>query len=98
MFGTFQLSTVLFDPLGSEHDALPGDCRGGSVRGAVVKFDRTAVLFDPLGSNVNDIETKGQTFRYRSILLERKQNVLVWSAYYRNESKTCRFGPKICLL
>jgi hypothetical protein len=40
------------------------------------------------GSNVNDIETKGQTFRYRSLLSERKQNVLIWSAYYRNESKT----------
>ncbi len=39
-------------------------------------------------SNVNDIETKGQTFRYRSLLAERKQNVLIWFAYYRNESKT----------
>jgi hypothetical protein len=39
-------------------------------------------------SNVNDIETKGQTFRYRSLLSERKQNVLVWSASFRNESKT----------
>ncbi len=44
------LTAVLFDPLGSEHDAVPGDCRGGSVRGAVVKLDLTAVLFDPLGS------------------------------------------------
>jgi hypothetical protein len=41
-----------------------------------------------LDSNVNDIETKGQTFRYRSLLSERKQNVLIWSAYSRNESKT----------
>ncbi len=49
-------------------------------------------------SNVNDIKTKGQTFRYRSLLLERKQNVLVWSAYYRNESKTYWFSPKIFLL
>jgi hypothetical protein len=44
------------------------------------------------GSNVNDIETKGQTFRYRSLLSERKQNVLIWSAHYRNESKTFLFG------
>ncbi len=49
-------------------------------------------------SNVNDIETKGQTFRYRSLLSERKQNVLVWSAYYRNKSKTYWFSPKIFLL
>ena len=45
-------------------------------------------------SNVNDIETTGQTFRYRSLLSEWKQNVLVWSAYYRNESKTYWFVPK----
>ncbi len=49
-------------------------------------------------SNVNDIETKGQTFRYRSLLSERKQNVLVWSAYYRNKSKTYWFGPKNSLM
>ncbi len=39
-------------------------------------------------SNVNDTETKAQTFRYRSLLSERKRNILIWSAYYRNESKT----------
>jgi hypothetical protein len=38
-------------------------------------------------SNVNNIKTKGQTFQYQSLLSERKQNVLIWSAYYRNESK-----------
>ncbi len=51
-----------------------------------------------LASNVNDIETKGQTFRYLSLLSERKQNVLVWSAYYRNESRTYWFVPKKTLL
>ncbi len=45
-------------------------------------------------SNVNDIETKAQPFRYRSLLSKRKQNVLIWSAYYRNESKTFWFGTK----
>ncbi len=49
-------------------------------------------------SNVNDIETKAQTFRYRSLLSERKQNVLIWSAYYQNESKTFWFGPKKIVL
>ena len=29
------------------------------------------------------------------LLSERKQNVLIWSAYYRNKSKTIWFGPKI---
>ncbi len=43
-------------------------------------------------SNVNDIETKGQTFRYRSLLSEQKQNVLIWFAYYRNESKKFCFS------
>jgi hypothetical protein len=31
-------------------------------------------------SNVNNIETKAKTLRYRSLLSERKQNVLIWSA------------------
>ena len=39
-------------------------------------------------SNVNDIETKAETFRYRSLLSERKQNVLIWSAFDRNERGT----------
>jgi hypothetical protein len=50
-----------------------------------------------MSSNVNDIETKGQTFRYRSLLSEQKQNVLFWSPYYRNESKTFWFGLEIVL-
>jgi hypothetical protein len=37
-------------------------------------------------------------FRYRSLLSERKQNILIWSAYYRNESKTFWFGPQIIFL
>ena len=49
-------------------------------------------------SNVNDIETKGQTFRYRTLLSEQKQNVLIWSPYYRNESRTFWFVPKNFLL
>jgi hypothetical protein len=31
-------------------------------------------------------ETKAQTFRYRSLLSEQNQNVLIWSAYYWNKS------------
>ncbi len=50
-----------------------------------------------MSNNVNDIETKGQTFRYRSLLSERKQNVMVWSANYWNESRTYWFGLKIVL-
>jgi hypothetical protein len=34
------------------------------------------------------IETKAQTFRYRSLLSEQNQNVLIWSAYYRNKIRT----------
>ncbi len=45
-------------------------------------------LLTVTSSNVNDIETKAQTFRYQSLLSEQKLNVLIWSAYYRNESKT----------
>jgi hypothetical protein len=45
-------------------------------------------------SNVNDIETKAQTFRHRSFLSEQNQNVLLWSAYYRNESRTFQSVPK----
>jgi hypothetical protein len=50
-------------------------------------FHTTKRSRGPALSNVNNIETKAQTFRYRSLLSERKQNVLIWSAYYRNESK-----------
>jgi hypothetical protein len=42
-----------------------------------------------------DIETKAQTFRYRSLLSEIKQNILISSAYYRNESRTFQSVPKL---
>ncbi len=57
-------------------------------------FSWPKFLLNIMSSNVNDIETKAQTFRYRNLLSERKQNVLIWSTYYWNESKTFRFGPK----
>jgi hypothetical protein len=44
-------------------------------------------------SNVNDIKTKAQTFRYRSLLSEQNQNVLIWSAYNRNIIGTFLFAP-----
>ncbi len=43
-------------------------------------------------SNVNDIETKAKTFRYRSFLSEQNQNVLIWSAYSRNKIGTFLFA------
>ncbi len=53
-------------------------------------------LFPLLASSkVNDIETKAQTFRYQILLSEQEQNVLIWNAYYRTESKKILFGPKI---
>ncbi len=64
----------------------------------VVKLVPASSFHSLRTSNVNDIESKGQTFQYRSLLSERKKNVLVWSAYYRNESKTYWFGPKSFLL
>jgi hypothetical protein len=42
-----------------------------------------------------EIETKAQTFRYRSLLPEQNQNVLIWSAYYRNKSRTFQSVPKL---
>ncbi len=42
-----------------------------------------------------EIETKGQTFRYRSLLSEQNQNILIWSAYYRNKSRTFQSVPKL---
>ncbi len=59
---------------------------------------RWFLIYSVRSSNVNDIEAKVQTFRYRSLLSERKQNILIWSAHYRNESKTFWFGPKKFLL
>jgi hypothetical protein len=42
-----------------------------------------------------EIETKAQTFRYRSLLADQNQNVLIWSAYYRNKSRTFQSVPKL---
>ena len=42
-----------------------------------------------------EIETKAQTFRYRVLLSEQNQNVLIWSAYYRNKSRTFQSVPKL---
>jgi hypothetical protein len=44
---------------------------------------------------INDIETKAETFRYRSLLLEQNQNVLIWSAYYWNKIGTFQSVPKL---
>ena len=41
------------------------------------------------------METKAKTFRYWSLLLEQNQNVLIWSAYYRNKSRTFQSVPKL---
>jgi hypothetical protein len=38
------------------------------------------VVSGDVPSNVNDIGTEAQMFRYRSLLSERKQSVLIWSA------------------
>ncbi len=40
-------------------------------------------------------ETKAQTFRYQSLLSEQNQNVLIWSAYYRNKSRRFLICSKI---
>jgi hypothetical protein len=42
-----------------------------------------------------EIETKAQTFQYRSLLSEQNQNVLIWSAYYWNKSRTFQSVPKL---
>ncbi len=42
-----------------------------------------------------EIETKAETFRYRSLLSEQNQNLLIWSAYYRNKSRTFQSVPKL---
>jgi hypothetical protein len=42
----------------------------------------------PFKSVISTIETKAQTFRYRSLLLEQNENVLIWSAYDWNKIGT----------
>jgi hypothetical protein len=44
---------------------------------------------------INDIETKAQSFRYRSLLSEQNQNILIWSASFWNESRTLQSVPKL---
>jgi hypothetical protein len=44
---------------------------------------------------VPDMETKAPKFRYRSLLSEQNQNVLIWSTYFRNESITLKSVPKL---
>ncbi len=53
----------------------------------------TRSICSHITSNVNDIETKTKTLRYRILLSERKQNVLIWSASDRNGGRTFWFGP-----
>jgi hypothetical protein len=58
-------------------------------------FCNLDVVYGGLGiSNVNDIETEAQTFRYRCLLSERKQNVLIRSMQDLNGSRPLWFGPK----
>jgi hypothetical protein len=49
-------------------------------------------------SNVNDIETKAETFRYRSLLSDQKQNILIWSAHDWIKSGTFWCGPNFFLI
>ena len=44
---------------------------------------------------ISTIETKAQTFRYRSLLSEQNQNVLIWSACNRNKIGTFLSAPKL---
>ena len=41
------------------------------------------------------IGTKAKRFDLVCLLSQLKQNILIWSAYYRNKSKTIWFAPKI---
>jgi hypothetical protein len=55
----------------------------------------TVLLKYRLKKYINDIETKTQTFRYRSLLSEQKQKIMIWSACYGNESRTFQSVPKL---
>jgi hypothetical protein len=48
-------------------------------------------------SNVNDIETKAETFRYRSLGSKRNENVSVRLRNLYIETKTFRFSPNISI-
>ncbi len=54
-------------------------------------FNFPKLVFSVTSINVNDIETKAQTFRYRSLLSERDQKVLMC---YKNYCGTFLFYPK----
>jgi hypothetical protein len=45
--------------------------------------------------NPKNLKIKAKCFDLVLLLSERKQNVLIWSAYYRNESKRIWLAPKI---
>ncbi len=56
----------------------------------------TVLLKYILKKYINDNETKAQTFRYRSFFLsEQKQNIMIRSACYGNESRTFQSVPKL---
>ena len=40
-------------------------------------------------------ESRAQTFRYRRLLSKQNQNILNWSAYYWNKSRTFQSVPKL---
>jgi hypothetical protein len=46
-------------------------------------------------STAREIETKAQMYRSRSLLSEQNQNILIWSAYYQNKSRTFQSVPKL---
>jgi hypothetical protein len=83
----------------------PEDYEGGRTAGDIVRWaEEKAAENVPapevkqitgVYSKVNDIETKVKTFRYRSFLSEQKQNVFIWSTYYRNESRMFQSVPKL---
>jgi hypothetical protein len=83
----------------------PEDYEGGRTAGDIVRWaEEKAAENVPAPevkqitggySNVNDIETKVHTFRYRSLLSEQNQNVFIWSIYHRNESRMFQSVPKL---
>jgi hypothetical protein len=70
------------DPDRPDPDRHGSGCRSDSGSGKMMP-----IRADP-DPDPQHCETEAQTFRYRSLLSERKRNILIWSAYYRNKSKT----------
>jgi hypothetical protein len=58
-------------------------------------MERDTPFTSPLLTVERGIKTKVQTFRYRSLLSEQNQNILIWSAYYRNKNRTFQSVPKL---